>query len=149
MGEYSVYRRPGLSAFLDFAVSHFETAVWTSSTKSYAADLVAALFPDPTVLKFVWARERCVHRRDLETGETIWIKDLKKVKRLGYSLDQVLIVDDSPEKVTRNYGNFIWVTPYEGSPADDELAALAIYLTGLAQCENVRSIEKRLWRRGH
>jgi TFIIF-interacting CTD phosphatase-like protein len=146
VGEYAVYRRPGVAAFLDFALSHFEIAVWTSSTMSYAVDVVAGIFPDPTVLKFMWARERCVHRRDLETGETVWIKDLKKVKRFGYPLEQVLIVDDSAEKLTRNYGNHIGIRPFEGAPDDDELRLLASYLAGMVTCDNVRSIDKRRWR---
>jgi carboxy-terminal domain RNA polymerase II polypeptide A small phosphatase len=146
VGEYHVYQRPGLAAFLASVQATFDTAVWSSSTASYGRDVVAAIFPDPSGLKFVWTRERCVYRRDLETGESVWIKDLKKVKRLGYPLEQVLIVDDSPEKLTRNYGNHVSIRPFEGARNDDELRLLAAYLAGIVTCDNVRSLDKRKWR---
>jgi len=67
-------------------------------------------------------------------------------KRRGYALERVLVVDDSPEKHTRNYGNLVRVEPFLGDPSDDELSHLARYLPTLAKAENVRSIEKRRWR---
>jgi carboxy-terminal domain RNA polymerase II polypeptide A small phosphatase len=58
------------------------------------------------------------------------------------------MVDDSPEKHTRNYGNLVRVAPFTGDPADTELASLARYLRQLATQPNVRCIEKRGWRSG-
>jgi RNA polymerase II subunit A small phosphatase-like protein len=75
------------------------------------------------------------------------VKDLKKVKRKGYDLGRVLIVDDTPQKVERNFGNAVYVRPYFGDPEDNELAQLAPYLESLRACGNVRAVEKRGWRR--
>lgn len=57
------------------------------------------------------------------------------------------MVDDSPEKHTRNYGNLIRVKPFEGDPSDDELVHLEKYLEFLSKEADVRHIEKRGWRK--
>jgi RNA polymerase II subunit A small phosphatase-like protein len=58
----------------------------------------------------------------------------------------VLIVDDTPAKCVRNYGNAVYARPWEGEPGDVELRLLARYLAGLKDVANVRTIEKRRWR---
>ena len=82
---------------------------------------------------------------DPERREKVWVKDLRKVKRKGHDLDRVLIVDDEPAKLTRNYGNAIYVTPFEGNPNDSELPLLLKYLERLWHTRNFRAIEKRGW----
>jgi carboxy-terminal domain RNA polymerase II polypeptide A small phosphatase len=143
---YFVYRRPGLDDFLNYTTRHFQTAVWSSSGSEYARLVVEEIFPDPGVLRFVWTRERCTIRMDTETRQYYSVKDLKKVKKLGYGIEDILIVDDSPEKVERNFGNHVRVRPYEGLPDDNELLLLMQYLDRLKDLPNVRSIEKRNWR---
>ena len=66
--------------------------------------------------------------------------------RRRYDLRQVLIVDDTPAKVRRTYGNAIYVAPYLGQQEDDELLHLARYLESLAGAPYVRRLEKRGWR---
>lgn len=68
------------------------------------------------------------------------------MKRAGYDLNRVLIVDDSPEKAQRDYGNAIYVAPYQGEREDCELQLLSRYLQSLATAQSVRRIEKRAWR---
>lgn len=68
------------------------------------------------------------------------------MRKAGWSLDRVLIVDDTPEKCLRNDGNAIYPLPYEGAVDDDELPHLADYLVALKDEANVRRIEKRRWR---
>lgn len=144
---YAVYLRPGVEQFLKFAAARFRLAVWTSSSPAYAREVVQALFPNPDVLEFMWASDRCTPRRDFETDTWSNTKNLIKVRRRGYDLRRVLMVDDSPEKHTRNYGNLIRVKPFEGAPADDELLHLERYLELLSKEADVRRIEKRGWRR--
>jgi len=146
VGNYCVYRRPGLDAFLKFVFEHFRAAVWTSSTLSYAREIVRQILPEQTTLEFLWGRERCTQRVDLESREPYWVKDLKKVKKLGYNLDTVIMVDDSPEKLQRNYGNHVIVQPFQGETKDDELMFLSRYLLQLKESHNVRAVEKRSWR---
>ena len=145
--QYFVYKRPGFENFFNFIHENFNLAIWTSSTSDYADGIVKQLVPEQSILKFVWARDRCVSKIDIESREQYWIKDLKKIKKLGFNLEKVLVIDDSPEKLQRNYGNHIPVIPFLGDPADDELSRLINFLKKLVNLDSVRSIEKRNWKR--
>jgi carboxy-terminal domain RNA polymerase II polypeptide A small phosphatase len=147
VGPYSVYKRPFLDDFLSKVSTHFHIAVWTSSTKIYADPVVSSIFPSNISLHFVWARERCTMRFDSELQEYEWTKNLSKIKRTGYSLEHVLMVDDTPAKLAKHYGNLVRVSPFEGDLADSELNQLGDYLITLADVPNVRIIEKRFWRK--
>lgn len=116
VGPYSVYRRPHLDEFLRSCWRNFEIAVWSSSGADYLADVLRRILPAELAPAFVWDRERCVRTFDWEQQETCFVKDLKKIKRLGYDLKRVLIVDDTPQKAQRNYGNAIYVSPFYGDP---------------------------------
>jgi RNA polymerase II subunit A small phosphatase-like protein len=147
VGRFSVQKRPLVHAFLADVAEHYDLAVWTSSSSSYARPIVDALFPGAAgTLAFVWCADRCTRRFDPETRDYFRAKDLRKVKRLGHPLERVLIVDDSPEKIARHYGNHIRVTPFTGDDADTELRDLVPFLRRLATVPNVRTIEKRNWR---
>jgi RNA polymerase II subunit A small phosphatase-like protein len=137
-----VFSRPGAREFLERMELTFDLAVWTSASADYASEIVNHLFPHPPA--FLWCRERCVSRLNHETLQTDYIKDLKKVHRRGWDLGDVLVVDDSPEKLRRQYGNLVRVPPFLGQP-DDVLEKLGIYLLTLADAPNVREIEKRGW----
>ncbi|MCB9399056.1 MAG: HAD family hydrolase [Acidobacteria bacterium] len=125
----------------------FQVAVWTSSTAAYARSVCPLVFPDLERLAFIWARNRCTPTRIFALDHWVDAKPLQKLKRRGYDLARVLVVDDQPEKFTRNYGNLVQVTPFLGDPSDDELPHLAKYLAQLAAVPDVRTIEKRNWRR--
>ncbi len=144
--EFLIYRRPHLDRFLAFAEEHFSVAVWTSSSPDYAAEIVRNIFPAPDRLEFLWARDRCTPRWDWSVGEVDWLKPLQKVKRLGIPLEEMIAVDDSPEKYIRNYGNLVRVAPFVGDTDDDELLRLERYLLVLKGLPDVRAAEKRWWR---
>jgi RNA polymerase II subunit A small phosphatase-like protein len=143
--EYFIYKRPFVEDFLDISSRLFDLAIWTSSTREYAQCIQSELFQD-IPLKFLWARERCTRRLDMDIQEYYWIKDLKKVKRAGFDLEKVLMVDDTPRKLERNFGNLIIVKEFTGDPSDRELPRLVKYLRKLANRNNLRRIEKRTWR---
>lgn len=147
VGYYSIYVRPHAQAFVQTVAKWYELAVWTSASREYALQLVEHIFPDPPQLHFIWTRERCTRVYDPDSNERYWVKDLKKVRRKGYSLKQVLVLDDSPEKLERHYGNWLPIPPYFGEPDDSELLELLPFLEYLSQQENVRTIEKRNWHR--
>lgn len=146
VGPYLVYKRPHVDEFLRNASDWFDLAVWTSSGSGYAAATINRLIGDGDKLKFLWSAERCTLRLDPETREEVRVKDFKKLKRIGYSLDRVLIIDDSPEKHSRNYGNLIRVRPYVGDDSDSELRDLLPFLEWIRTHDDVRKIEKRTWR---
>jgi RNA polymerase II subunit A small phosphatase-like protein len=146
VAQYSVYPRPFLAEFLQTVSGWYELAVWSSGSPSYVADIVGQVFPQRDALRFVWASDRCTVRFDPELRDYYWIKDLKKVKRAGYRLERVLMLDDTPSKLERQYGNLLRVRPFFGDPADTELQEVLPFLDRLWTEENLRHVEKRNWR---
>lgn len=148
VGKLHTYIRPYAMDLIRFCFNHFNhVAVWTSATRSYADKVCQAVFQQHyTNLTFIWSRERCIRYFNTELFEEEWIKDLNKVKRLGYPLENIIMIDNSPQKLRRHYGNLVTVKDYEGI-ADDELQQLIEYLPMLVKEPNIRSVEKRNWRR--
>jgi len=155
--DYHVYRRPHLGRFLADCAEWFDLAIWSSASDDYVGEIAKAIFPDRSQLQFVWGRSRTTIGRSLGADDVSfhsqledrhYLKPLSKVSRRGHwKLEQILIVDDTPEKCARNYGNAVYATPFEGDENDNELPLLSAYLATLKDCPNVRRIEKRRWRR--
>ncbi|WP_423605910.1 NIF family HAD-type phosphatase [Sphingomonas sp. MS122] len=151
--DYHVYRRPYLTEFLVACMGSFELAVWSSASDDYVELITREIF-GAAPLHFVWGRSRATLPRVIRSDDYLYwptdhrhyVKPLAKAKKLGWPLERILIVDDTPEKCVRNYGNAIYAHPFEGDPADDELRLLAAYLETLKDCSNVRAVEKRRWR---
>jgi RNA polymerase II subunit A small phosphatase-like protein len=146
VGPFHVYKRPYLDEFLSSVGTHYRLAIWSSATEGYVAEITQHILPAGLEWAFVWSRDRCTAKRNLETFGTEYIKDLKKVKRAGFDLARILVVDDTRHKVARNYGNAVYIAPFEGDPADEELPLLLKYLESLVGCQNFRAVEKRGWR---
>lgn len=145
-GFFEVRRRPGLDVFLSSVFSNFaHVGIWTSATLSYAVPIIREI-TDIKNLDFVWGRNRCTYWRDLETHETEWLKDIKKLKRRGYRKEKILYVDDTPGKIRRSWGNYIRIPPFTGSLEDRELFHLLEFLLKIGNVPNVRNIELRTWR---
>ncbi len=155
--DYHVYRRPHLEPFLRRCAEDFRLAVWSSASDDYVAEVVKRIFPPELTLEFVWGRSRCTLALDSArvqeegfmdpSSHFSYAKKLHKLKRRGYRLERMLIVDDTPRKCIHNYGNAIYVHEYEGQEDDDELIHLGRYLSTLKDAVNVRTLEKRNWRR--
>ena len=120
--------------------------IWTSSGETYADGVIKTIFP-PDALEFVWSSRRCTVARDWETGEYQTLKKLEKLKSRGYRLESIIAVDDTPKKYGKNFGNLVAVNEYVGQALDDELLRLISYLEYLKTVPNVRTVEKRGWRR--
>lgn len=108
--------------------------------------MIKNIFSDNLPLDFVFTGERCVLRRNLDLDVIEIFKPLKKVKRKGYSLNHVLIVDNIAETFKYNYGNGILVKEYLGEKNDNELFLLLKYLEIIGAEENMRVIDKRHWK---
>jgi len=145
VGPYVVYQRPELADFLTACSKLFRLAVWSTAGDEYVRMVVEQIVPPGVELVFAWGRSRCVRRYDMEDFEYEFLKDLRKVKRAGFSLERTLIVDDTPSKVARHYGNAVYVPPFFGDVEDSTLPRLARYLASLHEAPNVRVIEKRGW----
>lgn len=145
VSSYHVYIRPHLNEFLKFAFSEFDVGVWTSAGSEYATNIVAAVFTSTPPI-FLFSSRRCTTRRDLSTGEYVPIKRLSKLKSLGYKLEQIIAIDDTPEKHKENFGNLVHIPEFKGEVTDAELPLLREYLKDLAKELNIRTVEKRGWR---
>lgn len=143
---YYVYKRPNLIEFLIEMNQYFKLAIWSSADDKYVNDVTELIKPTEIEFEFVWARNRCTIRRDYELDQYVPEKRLKKVKKQGFRLEKSLIVDDSPEKTKDNFGNAIYILPFEGNQNDNELKMLSKFLKTIKDSENVRKIEKRGWR---
>jgi RNA polymerase II subunit A small phosphatase-like protein len=136
---------------------HFQVAVWSSASDDYVQKVVEMIFPQEYPLLFVWGRSRCIYKPDYNAAEDHgyfdfykhydYIKPIDKVKRrFGISKDRILIIDDTPKKCVRNFGNAIYPAEFKGHAEDNELQLLHQYLLTLKDLESVRSIEKRQWK---
>jgi len=145
--SYFIYKRPGLNTFLSELHKHYRLAIWSSAGDEYVNEVVKSIQPHDVQFEMVWARSKCTQRRDFDLDCYYWEKRLDKLKKKGFPLEKILIVDDSPEKSRNNYGNAIYILPFTGSAHDSELDLLLSYLLTLKQTANVRTFEKRNWKR--
>jgi carboxy-terminal domain RNA polymerase II polypeptide A small phosphatase len=144
--KYLIYKRPHLDRFLTRIAQHFKIGIWSSAGEEYVTEIAKKIKPDEIEFEIVWARSRCTQRRDLDLDLYYWEKRLDKLKKKGFKLEQILIVDDTPHKAKNNFGNAIYVKEFTGDQSDLELVLLQDYLITLKHVENVRQIEKRNWR---
>ena len=155
--NYHVYKRPYLDEFIEAIKTDFLLAIWSSASDDYVKSIVKKIIPQDIKLEFVWARSRCTYRRNIQIdnygyynndyqNHYHYIKPLKKLKRKGFQLERILIVDDTPHKSKDNFGNAIYPKEFKGETTDNELKILTRYLKTLKNEENVRRIEKRNWR---
>jgi RNA polymerase II subunit A small phosphatase-like protein len=124
--HYYVYKRPGLDAFIASCAEKFQLAVWSSASDDYVAEVVKQIFPAYIKLAFVWGRSRCTplvlsqiddygYYNSDGLSHYEYAKLIKKVRRLGFDVNRILIVDDIPEKVRNCYRNAIYPTPFLGN----------------------------------
>lgn len=145
VGDFLVYKRPHLDSMLINLSSYFYLAIWSSGTEMYVNSVVEQMTPDGVLYEFIWSRAHCTPHLDTEKNEYYSQKRIKKVCKMGFPIDKILIIEDLPGNVSTNYGNAIIVTPYVGVD-DNELLLLNHYLVSLKDAENVRTIEKRNWK---
>jgi RNA polymerase II subunit A small phosphatase-like protein len=71
------------------------------------------------------------------------------VKRKGFLLESVIMVDDTPEKLSKHHENLVRVNEFNGQEDDSELIILMQFLSHLKSVDNVRKIEKRGWQNNY
>ncbi len=135
--DYYIYKRPFLDEFLYQCSELCSIAIWSSADDNYVKEVTKQLIPKDIKMEFIWGRSDCwlklVKKQDSENPELFkkehqFIKPLEKIRRKGYRMNNLLIVDDSLFKVTDNPNNFIIVDSFEGKTDDNELIELLIYL---------------------
>ena len=156
LADYFVYKRPHLDEFIDYIDRNFRLAIWSSATDNYVDEMTKKLgLTDKAI--FCWARSKATYKKpssfDSDGNLNIdsidhhfFVKRLKKVKKLGFDLERILIIDDTPHKSQENYGNAIYISEFKGDKDDNELLKMTEYLSTLKHVDNVRRIEKRNWK---
>lgn len=146
ISRFQVYKRPFLDEFLRICAARFDLAVWSTASEHYVISVARQVFQDRYELKFIWDYARCIYTRDEENGEYFFLKNLDRVAELGYPLEQVLIVDDTPLKVRDHHENAILVAPFFGDAGDLELQRLGEFLQAIQDCDDLRTVVKDGWR---
>ena len=148
VGPYHVFQRPNFADFLAGCAELYTLAVRSSAGSEYVDGIVNNIFQNQPQFPVSCLEQKPLHNSHaLELRDEVHLKDLTKVKRLGFDLRRVLIVEDEPNEVARHYGNAIFVQPFVGAADDAELLYLGRYLTKLHDTPNFRQVEKRSWKR--
>lgn len=126
--SYFVYERPGVRDFLTAIAQHFSIGIWSSAGDVYVQQIVQQLLPSTLAPVIVWGQSKCSLKRDMTYDTYVYEKRLDKLKKKGFRMEQILIIDDSPEKARTNYGNAIYIKAFIGSRDDIELQHLYHYL---------------------
>ena len=146
-----LYKRPYVDEFMAFCKENFKVAIWTTASLEHAEMALAQVCESDYPFEFIWTSDRCTQARDrigmCDYGSGYhWVKDLKKVKRKGYCLNQTIMIDDTPSMLERQYGNLVRIKRFRGDSSDCELQYLMLYLLELKDADNIRKVEKRCWR---
>ncbi|WP_242402962.1 HAD family hydrolase [Deinococcus deserti] len=146
--------RPYLESFLEAVADHYDLAVWTAASEDWMrAGLRVIAFETQFDLAgrafFLWHRDRCTWRRT-EEGEGELRKPARKFRArwvcARYPAHWILVVDDLASNDLCGSGHLVRVGMWTGDQEDDELRALAAYLTAIVHEPDLRQLEKRHWR---
>lgn len=130
IGSYTVKKRPHLDKLITYLTDnpHYIPVVWSAGVGDYVRGIVKEIFPDPSILKLVEARDFCNENRD---------KPLSKIRKLfnetyGTSLNRsdFLIIDDRENVTKYDELNHLKIPAYLGSDNDEELLVLINFLEG-------------------
>lgn len=142
---YYTKKRPYLDQFLDYAYENFDIAIWTASGEDYAREILKNIRVLESSLKFFYTRDNCTIKLSYDYSDYYGVKNLNKLRKKGYDLDRVIIVDDKSETAVNNYSNLIQIKPFTDDVNDTELLKLISYLETIKDEPNYRRIEKRGW----
>jgi RNA polymerase II subunit A small phosphatase-like protein len=137
VGPYFVYVRPFALELIRASASWFDVAVWSSSSKEYVEAVTVELFGTPYPVKFSWSVSKCVQKVDSRTNGYVYVKDLRKVMKYGYAVDEIVMIDDSPEKLQRQPARYLCLSAFNGDPSDKELLIVMERLKTMAEARPI------------
>lgn len=109
--------RPLAKHFLKTVAEIFTVYVYTAGQKKYADAVLNIIDPENLITKRFY-RDSC--KKD---GGVI-VKDLKHIKKLIRSKQEMILVDDNSLSIEKNYPFAIQIKAFEGNQADKELLAI-------------------------
>ena len=119
--QLHVYIRPHLNEFLDTVSKHYRLAIWSTGTDQYVQYLIHQSKPDAVTFDFIWGRSKCRKVKDDFFGYAHYYKALDKLKKYGYLLDEIIMIDDTPSKIISNHATTISIDSFYGSTDDRAL----------------------------
>lgn len=129
VGNFLVWKRPGLDAFLTWLFYYCDVAVWSSVSQFNLDQLVRFVFDNPSYhfkeLKFIWGQEMCDSEPHPDPAmakkKPLFVKNLAKVwsQFPQYDSKNTIIIDDTKEKV-RNAKLHICPLTWSHADGDDE-----------------------------
>ena len=130
--DYQVFVsvRPGCLDFLKEMAKHYELVIFTASLSKYANPLMDILDPDGLCTGRLF-REHCDFR------DKIYQKDMS---RLGRRIEDVILVDNSPNSYRPQPENAIPIVSWYEDLSDKELYRLTPLLINLAKVPDVRQV---------
>jgi len=119
--DYGVHVRPFASELIGFCASRCAVGVWSSADARYVEAVTERLFGAAAPVQFSWSVSKCVQRIDPKSNGYVYVKDLRRLMKHGYAVDEILMLDDSPEKLQRQPARHLHVPPFTGDPGDAAL----------------------------
>jgi len=152
--DYYIYQRPFVQEFLSECSKLCPIAIWSSADDDYVISISKQLIKGSIELDFIWGRSECwmkiIKVEDENTGlkrkEYQNIKPLEKIRRKGFKMDNLLIIDDSLYKVKDNPDNYFIIEAFEGNQEDKELKLLLSYLKIIIEEDSFKSIDREKWK---
>jgi len=134
--EYNVHvrLRPHLAGFLQRISQHFEVIVFTASQKVYANELLNRIDPQGQYIRHRMYRESCL------PVEGNYLKDLNVLTGPTRSLEQMVLVDNSPHAFGYQIDNGIPIESWFDDRNDTELLKLEAFLLTLVGSKDVRPL---------
>jgi TFIIF-interacting CTD phosphatase-like protein len=126
--KFSVWKRPGLQEFCDFANNNFEIFIFTSSERNYADPIIDAIFPSVD-------RKHRMYKDSCELKKGQIYKDIQMFER---DPKRLIFVDDSRSCQTFFPKNSLRIMRWEGSPFDKQLTKWLIPI--LQRCANASDV---------
>lgn len=126
--DIPVKKRPHVEKFVQYLTDnpHYQAGVWTAAVGDYARVMVDNLFPDPSILKFVMARDFCneAYKKPLSKIRS----EYNRMYNTNYDRSHFTIIDDRENVTDFDELNHIKVKPFRGDPDDRELLDLIDFL---------------------
>ena len=146
--QYHIYVRPKVVETLENLASHYDIAFWSSGSNWFVDSVVEQLLPSHLKAAFQWGSSQCTYvNKTIVPGRfEIYRKDLQNVVKLGYDLQNIVMIDDTPIKILPNAHNVIQPKTYTGTVVDDEFYFLQTYLLHLKTMDDIRAVDKTAWK---
>ena len=134
--------RPYWKEALDMIIDKYNIVAFTASHQAYADSVLESIDPDNQYFKYRLYRNNCSLK--IFNGSKLYIKDLDILKD-NYNLKDVVIIDNSVLSFAYHLNNGIPIVPYYDRIDDEYLLLIAIYLSKIAECDDLREKNKQIY----